>query len=188
MKTNPLKNHLAMATGLGAVVLFSVIAYATITTVGITVGTNSHSELLPKLLAVPKVDLPATVTFRTISFAPGDVAAWHYHPGPLFTVLTRGTVTVEDGCGEEKVSTTGQAFEEGGRVHRGKNLGTEATFAYQMFIVPEGQPTTVNIPGNERRCGPPRSVSECQSGWINFTHPRSFSNQGDCIQYINTGQ
>ena len=79
-------------------------------------------------------------------------------------------------------------FRRGGRVHRPKNLGSEATFAYQTFIVPEGQPTTENIPGNERRCGPPRNVAECKGGWINFTHPRSFSNQGDCIQYINTGQ
>jgi len=178
MKMNPRKNKLAVATGLGAVVLVSLIAYAA-TTVVVAVGTIPHSELL---------NGPATVTFRTISFAPGEVSVWHYHPGPLFNVVTRGTVTVEDGCGEEQSFTVGQAFEEGGRVHRPKNLGTEDTFAYQVFIVPQGSPTTVNIPGNERRCGPPRNVSECKGGWINFTHPRSFANQGDCIQYINTGQ
>ena len=178
MKMNPRKNKLAMATGFGAVVRVSLIAYAA-TTVVVAVGTIPHSELL---------NGPATVTFRTISFAPGEVAAWHYHPGPLFNVVTRGTVTVEDGCGEQQSFTVGQAFEEGGRVHRPKNLGTEDTFAYQVFIVPQGNPTTVNIPGNERRCGPPRNVSECKGGWINFTHPRSFTNQGDCIQYINTGQ
>ena len=178
MKMNPRKNKLAVATGLGAVVLVSLIAYAA-TTVVVAVGTIPHSELL---------NGPATVTFRTISFAPGEVAVWHYHPGPLFNVVTRGTVTVEDGCGEEQSFTVGQAFEEGSRVHRPKNLGTEDTFAYQVFIVPQGSPTTVNIPGNERRCGPPRNVSECKGGWINFTHPRSFANQGDCISYINTGE
>ena len=115
MKMNPRKNKLAVATGLGAVVLVSLIAYAA-TTVVVAVGTIPHSELL---------NGPATVTFRTISFAPGEVAAWHYHPGPLFNVVTRGTVTVEDGCGEEQAFTVGQAFEEGGRVHRPKNLGTE---------------------------------------------------------------
>ena len=178
MKMNLRRNKLAVATGLGAVVLVSLIAYAA-TTVVVAVGTIPHSELL---------NGPATVTFRTISFAPGELGAWHHHPGPLFNVVTRGTVTVEDGCGEEQSFTVGQAFEEGGRVHRPKNLGTEDTFAYQVFIVPQGSPTTVNIPGNERRCGPPRNVSECKSGWISFTHPRSFTNQGDCIQYINTGQ
>lgn len=177
MRTNLLTNKRALAVGLGLVAL-GMIGYAA-TTIIIAVGTIPHSEVL---------NGPATVTLRTISFAAGEVGTWHYHPGPLFNVVTRGTVTVEDGCGEERSFTVGQAFEEGGRVHRPKNLGTEATFAHQTFVVPEGSPTTVSIPNNERRCGPPRSVSECQSGWVNFTHPRAFSNQGDCIQFINTGQ
>ena len=177
MKTNPLKNKLILAAVL-AVAALGVIAYAA-TTIVVAVGNISHVDFLGG---------PATVTFRTISFAPGEVGAWHYHPGPLFSVVTRGTVTVEDGCGEEQSFTPGQAYEEGGRVHRPKNLGTEDTFAYQVFIVPQGNPTTVNVPNNQRRCGPPRSANECQSAWINFTHPRIFSNQGDCIQYVNTGQ
>ena len=83
----------------------------------------------------------------------------------------------------------GQAFEEGARIHRPKNLFDEATFAYQTFVIPLGQPTTVNIPGNERRCGPARSVEECKDGgWMNFTFPHSFSSQGDCIQFVNTGK
>ena len=178
MKTNPLKNKTALFIALGLVAL-GMLAYAA-TTVIVAVGTIPHSDLF---------DGPATVTLRTISFAPGEVGAWHYHPGPLFNVVTRGTVTVEDGCGQEQAFTVGQAFEEGGRVHRPKNLGTEATFAHQTFVVPEGSPTTVNIPNNERRCGPPRNVDECkQAAGSTFTHPRSFSSQGDCIQYINTGK
>ena len=178
MKSNPLRNKLAVVVGLSIVALFGIIAYAATVNV-VAVGTIPHSELL---------DGPATVTLRTISFAPGEVAAWHYHPGPVFNVVTGGTLNAEDGCGEEGVFTTGQAFEEGGRVHRPKNLGAEAAFVYQTCIVPAGSPLAVNIPGNERRCGPPRSANECQNGWINFTHPRTFSNQGDCIQYINTGK
>lgn len=177
MKANPLKSKPALLAAIGLVAL-GMFAYAA-TTVIVAVGTIPYSDLF---------DGPATVTLRTISFAPGEVGAWHYHPGPLFNVVTRGIVTVEDGCGQEQSFTVGQAFEEGGRVHRPKNLGIEATFAHQTFVVPEGSPTTVNIPNNERRCGPPRNVNECQSGWINFTHPRSFSNEGDCIQYINTGK
>jgi quercetin dioxygenase-like cupin family protein len=177
MKANPLKSKPALLAAIGLVAL-GMLAYAA-TTVIVAVGVIPHSEFL---------NGPATVTFRTISFAPGEVGAWHYHPGPLFNVVTQGTVTVEDGCGEEQAFTVGQAFEEGGRVHRPKNLGTVATFAYQVFIVPEGSPTTVNIPNNERRCGPPRGVDDCKGNWINFTHPRTFSNQGDCIQYVNTGK
>jgi quercetin dioxygenase-like cupin family protein len=180
MKTNPLKNKLALVVGLSIVVLFGIIAYAA-TTVVVAVGTIPHSELFSG---------PATVTVRQTFIEIGDVLAWHYHPGRAYNVIKRGTLTVEDGCGEQEVLTPGQAFEEvDGRVHRAKNLGTEQVEVYNTFIVPQGNPTTVNIQNNERRCGPPRSVNDCQhGGWVTFTHPRSFSNQGDCIQHINTGK
>jgi quercetin dioxygenase-like cupin family protein len=179
MRKNLLRNRLAPAVGLVAIVLFGAVAYAAITNV-LAVGTISHSEVL---------DGPATVTFRTISFAPGEVGAWHYHPGPLFNAVTNGTVTVEDGCGGEESYAPGQAFEEGARVHRPKNLGSEPTFAYQMFLVPPGSPTTVNIPGNVRRCGPARSVEECKDGgWESFNHPHSFVSQGDCVQFVLNGK
>jgi hypothetical protein len=61
---------------------------------------------------------------------------------------------VEDGCGQEEVLKAGDAFEETElHVHRAKNLGTEEVEVYNTFIVPEGNPTKVNIPNNERRCG-----------------------------------
>ena len=176
---NLVKNKLSVVVALGVVAL-GALAYAA-TVVIVTVGTVPNSEVLGG---------PGTVTFRTIALAPGEVSGWHYHPGPVFNVVTRGTVNIEDGCGGEGVFTVGQAFENiGGRVHRAKNLGTEESFEYNTFIVPQGSPLTVNIPNNERRCGPPKKVDHCKNGgWVSFTHPRSFSNQGDCIQYINTGQ
>ncbi len=180
MRTNPLKIKLALLGGLSLVALYSIIVYAATTNV-IAVGTIPHSQLF---------DGPATVTVRQLLIAPGEVLAWHYHPGRAYNVIKRGTLTVEDGCGEVEVLTPGQAFEEvGGHVHRAKNLGTEELEIYNTFIVPQGSPTTVNIPNNERRCGPPSGVNDCQhSSWMSFTHPRTFSSQGDCIQYVKTGQ
>jgi len=179
MKMNSPKNKMTLGVVLTITAIVAIVAYAATTNV-IAVGTIPQSELF---------DGPATVTVRELLIAPGEVLAWHYHPGRAYNVIKRGTLTAEDGCGEVEVLTPGQAFEEvDGRVHRAKNLGTEELEVYNTFIVPQGNPTTVNIPNNERRCGPPKNVSECQSGWINFTHPRTFSNQGDCIQYINTGQ
>jgi hypothetical protein len=127
------------------------------------------------------------VTVRKLTIRPGEALAWHYHPGYAYNVIKSGTLTVEDGCGGEETLTPGQAFEEtDGRVHRAKNLSTtEDVVVYNTFIVPQGKPTTVNIPNNERRCGPPSNVNECSDdGWMMFTHPRSFSNQGDCVQYV----
>jgi quercetin dioxygenase-like cupin family protein len=163
--------------GLMAVVLGGATTYAAVTNI-LGVGNIPHSETLGG---------PATVTVRTISFAPGEVGAWHYHPGPLFNVVTQGTVTVEDGCGGEQSYTVGQAFEEGGRVHRPKNLGGVPTFAYQTFVIPLGNPTTVNISGNQRQCGPVRAVEECRDeGWRQFDFPHAFNNQGECVAFVES--
>ena len=163
--------------GLMIVVLGGVTTYAAVINI-LAVGNIPHSDVL---------DGPATVTVRTLSFAPGEVGAWHYPPGPLFNVVTQGTVTVEDGCGGEQSYTVGQAFEEGGRVHRPKNIGGIPTFAYQTFVVPLGNPTTVNISGNQRLCGPVRNVDECKDeGWRKFDFPHSFNNQGECMAFIES--
>lgn len=37
--------------------------------------------------------------------------------------------------------------------------------------------------------GPPTNANQCKNGgWQNFNAPRTFKNQGDCIQYVNTGK
>jgi quercetin dioxygenase-like cupin family protein len=181
MKIKTMSRGFVAAISLGAI-LFGVIAYAA-TTVILAVGTIPNSQFF---------DGPATVTVRTLTIAhgingqPGETLAWHYHPGYAFNVVKSGTLTVEDGCGGEETLAPGQAFEEmDGRVHRAKNLSaTEDVVVYNTFIVPQGRPTTVNIPGNTRRCGPPRNVDECKDGgWANFTHPSMFSDQGECVQY-----
>lgn len=161
-----------------AVLLTAGTAYAAVTVV-LAFGTIPHSELF---------DGPAGVTVRTLTILPGESLAWHYHPGYAYNVVKSGTLTVEDGCGgHEETLTPGQAFEEmDGRVHRAKNLSsTENVVVYNTFIVPDGKPTTRNIPGNEQRCGPPIDVNECKDdGWMKFTHPGSFINQGQCIDFV----
>jgi hypothetical protein len=37
--------------------------------------------------------------------------------------------------------------------------------------------------------GPPTNINQCKNGrWRTFTIPRTFKNQGDCIQFVNTGK
>lgn len=37
--------------------------------------------------------------------------------------------------------------------------------------------------------GPPTNKDQCKNGgWMRFNFPRAFKNQGDCIQFINTGR
>jgi hypothetical protein len=174
-----LRNRVLSAAGLVAVVLFGAVAYAATATI-LAVGTTPHSELIGG---------PATLTARRLVTPAGEVGAWHYHPGSVFNVVKTGAIVIEDGCGAAPTYAAGQAFENiGGRVHRAVNPFAEECEEYNMFVNPQGTPLTLFIPNNERRCGPARSVEECKAdGWANFTHPRSFSSQGDCIQFVLSG-
>src|SRR5262245_29600465 len=112
-RKNTMKRKSIISAGLG--ILLTVSAHASHSAV-IAFPTNQYSALIGG---------PAVVTTRQLTIAPGEVLAWHYHPGFVFTLVKQGTLTVEDGCGGEEVYTAGQAFEEQPfRVHRGKNLGT----------------------------------------------------------------
>jgi quercetin dioxygenase-like cupin family protein len=183
MKTGTFRKRLMVALASGVIAFYGVTVYSqTIlsdTTI-IAVGTVPHSELFD--------GGPATVTVRQLTIFPGEVLAWHHHPGRAYNVILRGTLTAEDGCGGEEVLTAGQSFEEvSGRIHRAKNLGTENVVVINTFIVPQGMPTTINTPNNQRLCGPPESVDECKNGaWANFTHPRTFSSKGECMHFVKT--
>jgi len=177
MKVRKTSRNLVIAIGVG-IVLLGVTVYSATTNI-LAVGTIPDSQLF---------NGPATVTVRTLTINPGETLAWHYHPGYAFNVVKSGALTVEDGCGGgDETLTPGQAFEEmDGRVHRAKNLSaTDPVVVYNTFIMPQGKPTTVNIPGNERRCGPPEKVEECKNdGWLKFTFPQSFIDQGQCIDFV----
>lgn len=131
---------------------------------------------------------PAQVTARVLNTPVGETnGGWHYHPGYVYNVVTQGTITIEDGCGEINQYSAGQAFETSeGRVHRAYNLGAVDAIEYNMFVGPPGRPIGVNIPNNEHRCGPPSTVDECKGdGWETFNHPSRFANQGACVAYVN---
>jgi len=131
---------------------------------------------------------PAQLTARVLRTPVGETTgAWHYHPGYVYNVVTQGTITIEDGCGEVRQYSKGEAFETSeGRVHRAYNLGSEDAMEHNMFVNPPDRPITVFIPNNEQRCGPPSTVDECRHhGWEQFNHPYPFANQGACIAYVN---
>lgn len=171
------RNKLTLSLGLAFLMISAVATYAAISADILGVGTNADA---------PLVSGPATVTFRKLTTTPGDVGAWHYHPGYVHNVVTSGAIKIEDGCGAAPTYSAGQAFETSeGRVHRAINEGTVDAVEINVFIREEGKPLTRFIPDNQRRCGPPSKVSECKSdGWVMFDFPTTFDNQGECIQYV----
>jgi hypothetical protein len=131
---------------------------------------------------------PAQLTARVLQTPVGEITGpWHYHPGFVYNVVTQGTITIEDGCGDIHQYSKGEGFETSeGRVHRAYNLGSEDAVEYNMFVGPPDRPMTVFIPNNEQRCGPPSTVAECKHrGWEKFNHPFPFGTQGACIAYVN---
>src|SRR5690242_18186933 len=55
---------------------------------------------------------PAQLTARTLTTPVGETTGlWHYHPGRAYNVVTQGTVTIEDGCGQVNQYSAGQGFE-----------------------------------------------------------------------------
>ncbi|HYE87581.1 MAG TPA: LamG-like jellyroll fold domain-containing protein [Vicinamibacterales bacterium] len=47
----------------------------------------------------------------------------------------------------------------------------------------------INITRGNPGIGPPTGKNQCKNnGWSTFNVPRSFKNQGDCIQFVNTGK
>lgn len=178
MKIRDLSRNKARILGIAlGLALLSAAVYAA-TTLVLAVGTIPDSALFVG---------PATVTVRTLTINPGETLAWHYHPGYAFNVVKSGALTVEDGCGSpEQTLNAGDAFEEmNGEVHRAKNLGSEPVLVYNTFIMPQGQPTTINIPNNERKCGPPVTPDDCKNnGWMIYDHPKPFENQGACVDWV----
>jgi hypothetical protein len=52
-----------------------------------------------------------------------------------------------------------------------------------------GYKPEIKFVATETPVGPPTSKDACKDGvWQTYTAPRKFKNQGDCIQYVNTGK
>lgn len=89
------------------------------------------------------------VVVRTVTIAPGGETGWHYHQGPLIAVVQSGTLTRTLADCSVVRSSAGQSFIEpdGARkVHNGQNLGTVPVVLYVTYLLPEGDPLSVDAP------------------------------------------
>ena len=165
---------LALAVGFGVATLLGITAYA-MTSTPLAKGTiNFYAPFAG----------PADVRMSKGTLEPGETNGWHLHPGTVYVVVTKGTLTFESGCGDVHVYPTGAAFtEQETDVHRAVNYGAEPLEFFVTLIVPAGSPGRINFDGP--RCGPPTSKNQCKDGgWMNFNFPQSFANQGECISFV----
>ena len=83
----------------------------------------------------------------------GGHNGWHYHPGPVVTVVKTGTVTIyhaDDPTCQGTTYPAGSAFIEGTKPHILRNEGQVSAEIVAAFFVPAGQPRRIeaDVPGN----------------------------------------
>ena len=168
---------LVLAVALGIVTLLGITAYA-VTTTPLAAGTIGFYAPFAG---------PADVRMSKTTMLPGETTGWHLHPGTVYVVVTKGTLTLESGCGEVNVYPAGAAFaEQESNVHRAVNYGADPLEFFATGIRRAGSPGRINFDGP--RCGPPTDKDQCKDGgWVNFNLPRSFDSQGDCVSFVETG-
>ena len=97
---------------------------------------------------------PTDVIMFRNRLEPGASQGWHYHPGPVWVVVTSGEVSVyrQDGC--SRVYTPGEAFlEQAGRPIDLRNEGVQpAEFAVTQILL-AGGPGRVNVDAPTAVCG-----------------------------------
>jgi quercetin dioxygenase-like cupin family protein len=88
-------------------------------------------------------------TGRILHFhmAPDGHTGWHSHPGPVFVMISKGEMTLEQSDGSSAVYPAGTGFvEEPDRVHKASNEG-DVELEFDAFIViPVGAPVRIDQP------------------------------------------
>jgi quercetin dioxygenase-like cupin family protein len=85
---------------------------------------------------------PKDVLTASITVEPGGSFGWHSHPGPVQVAVTSGTFSllqVESRRCRKHTFGPGDGFvEDGGRVHDGRNEGSEPVRLYATFLARAG--------------------------------------------------
>ena len=89
---------------------------------------------------------------RVVHFrvTPGGFFGWHTHPGPVFVMITAGTLTYYDSDdptnGVDYGAGTGFVDQGGGHVHDARNEGDIDVELVAFFLTPQGTPIRIDAP------------------------------------------
>ena len=92
----------------------------------------------------------ASLTMVKYTVEPGGTFGWHRHGGPVWAIVSSGTLTIYSG--EDPTCTphlygAGSAFlDPGDHTHLGKNETSEPVEVYTTFMLPEGGATRIDAP------------------------------------------
>jgi quercetin dioxygenase-like cupin family protein len=99
-------------------------------------------------IAIVSVGQPTTLYVQNLVLAPASTSGWHTHPGPEYSVINGGTVTLQTagGCAPA-VFAAGQAiFVPAGIPHVVSNKGAENAEATVTYTLPADRPVRDDAP------------------------------------------
>jgi quercetin dioxygenase-like cupin family protein len=87
---------------------------------------------------------------KEITLAPGGSTGWHFHPGMVYGLVKKGTLTHNDSdCSVDGVYKAGSTIVErsgSGYVHIGRNLGKTPVVLDVLYIDPAGSELAKDAP------------------------------------------
>ena len=89
---------------------------------------------------------------RVVHFrvTPGGFFGWHTHPGPVFVMVTAGTLTLyhadDPTTGVNYYAGSGFVDQGGGHVHDARNEGDIDVELVAFFLTPQGTPIRIDAP------------------------------------------
>jgi quercetin dioxygenase-like cupin family protein len=87
------------------------------------------------------------VRVTKFELAPGGAFPWHQHPGPVWVVVTKGTLTFYSASCNSQAYPTGSAFfDVGNLTHTARNEGSEPVEVIATFMFPADAGPAASLP------------------------------------------
>ncbi len=85
---------------------------------------------------------------QSLTLGPGASSGWHTHPGPEYTIVKSGNITIQKAtqCEPEHLGPGDIHFVEGGVSHRGINETDAPVELYVTYTVPANAPLREDQP------------------------------------------
>ena len=111
--------------------------------------TAAHAVIVAQNPTGTSARITGVSEVRVVKFelAPGGSFPWHQHPGPVWVVVTQGTLTFySTGCDAQAYATGSAFFDPGNLTHTARNEGSEPVEVLATFMFPADAGAAASVP------------------------------------------